>query len=275
MQLQGELGLSNKKPYTNIIQALIQIGRNDGMSGLQKGLVPSLYFQIILNAARLGIYNTAYERGLTRGTDGNVSGLLSAFWGATGGFVGAALANPFFMLKTHLQSAAKAEIAVGVQHRHTGMFSALRSIHEKHGFRGLYRGVGVNLPRALLGSGGQLAAFGWTKDFLERRKIFDVPQSISLVSGAVAGIVMAITMTPPDVIATRVYNQGVDANGKGLYYNGVIDCFLKVVKNEGPGALYKGFWPHLMRIGPHATLVLVFFDQLKIFKGKYVVNPIL
>lgn len=119
---------------------MIQIARNDGIIGLQKGLVPSLYFQIILNAARLGIYNTAYEHGLTRGRDGNVSLLLSCVYGATGGFVGAALANPFFMLKTHLQSAAKTEIAVGVQHKHTGMFSALKEIHRKHGIRGLYRG---------------------------------------------------------------------------------------------------------------------------------------
>lgn len=80
---------------------------------------------------------------------------------------------------------------------------------------------------------------------------------------------MSITMTPPDVIATRIYNQSIDVEGKGVYYKGVIDCFLKVVKSEGIMVLYKGFWPHLMRIGPHATLVLVFFDQLKLLKANY------
>lgn len=150
------------------------------------------------------------------------------------------------------------------------MFNALNTIYQKHGIAGLYRGVSVNLPRALLGSGGQLAAFGYTKDYLQRNYSQKLPlATISFISGAVAGTVMAITMTPPDVIATRLYNQGVTEAGKGIYYNGVVDCFLKIVKTEGFTALYKGFWPHYVRIGPHATLVLVFFDQLKAFRDEF------
>lgn len=208
-----------------------------------------MYFQFLLNSCRLGIYNTAFELGLTKDSTGRVSIVRSALWGATGGFVGAALANPFFMLKTHLQSAAKEEIAVGFQHKHTGMFSALHEIFTKHGIAGLYRGVLVNLPRALLGSGGQLAAFGFTKDFLERNYSTKLAApTISFISGATAGTVMAITMTPPDMIAIRLYNQGVDARGKGIYYNGVIDCLVKVVRSEGIMSLYKGFWPQYVRI---------------------------
>lgn len=288
MQLQGELGAANQHTYRNIPQAIVQIAKNDGLSGLQKGLTPSLFFQFFLNAFRLGIYTTAHERGWTRNrTTGHVSILKSAFWGATGGFIGAAVSNPFFMvnfsyfvneflinvlfqLKTHLQSKAKKEIAVGFQHQHTGMFNALHTIFTQHGIRGLYRGVIVNLPRALLGSGGQLAAFGYTKDFLQRNYSQNLPPTvISFISGAVAGSVMAVTMTPPDVLATRLYNQGVTASGKGIYYTGVVDCFVKIVKSEGVMALYKGFWAHYIRIGPHSTLVLVFFDQLKALDAKY------
>uniref|UniRef100_A0A336LRK5 CSON012510 protein n=1 Tax=Culicoides sonorensis TaxID=179676 RepID=A0A336LRK5_CULSO len=271
MQLQGELGLSNQTHYRNIPQALVQIAKNDGITGLQKGLTPSLYFQFFLNAFRLGIYTTAHEHGLTRNKEtGHVSIMKSAFWGATGGFIGAALSNPFFMLKTHLQSQAKKEIAVGYQHQHTGMFSALKTIYTQHGVKGLYRSVNVNLPRALLGSGGQLAAFGYTKDFLQRNHSKILPPSIiSIISGATAGTVMAITMTPPDVLATRLYNQGVTECGKGIYYKGVVDCFVKIVKSEGIMALYKGFWAHYIRIGPHSTLVLVFFDQIKALDLKY------
>lgn len=126
------------------------------------------------------------------------------------------------------------------------------------------------MPRALLGSGGQLAAFGFTKDYLQQKKYLEQhPTLISIISGACGGTVMAITMTPPDVIATRLYNQGTDKGGQGLIYRGVIDCFLKTVKMEGVSGLYKGFWPHYLRIGPHATLVLVFFDEFKIMRNKY------
>ncbi|XP_035911605.1 solute carrier family 25 member 35-like [Anopheles stephensi] len=273
MQLQGELAAKGTyhKPYRSVVDAFITIAKKDGYAALQKGLAPSLCFQFILNSCRLGIYNTANEHGWTKQRNGNQSILKSAFWGATGGFVGSALASPFFMLRTHLQSQAKAEIAVGYQHQHTGMISAMKDIFKKHGIQGLYRGVAVTMPRALLGSGGQLAAFGYTKDFLERRPIVAKQSEtfVSTVAGAVGGTVMAVTMTPPDVIATRLYNQGVDAGGRGIYYNGVVDCFIKILKAEGVAGLYKGFWPHYMRIGPHATLVLLFFDELKTMRRKY------
>lgn len=75
-------------------------------------------------------------------------------------------------------------------------------------------------------------------------------------------------MNPADVLATRMYNQGVDSKGKGIYYSGVIDCLVKVFKTEGIAGFYKGFWPHYIRIGPHSALVLVFFDEFKLLKTK-------
>lgn len=76
-------------------------------------------------------------------------------------------------------------------------------------------------------------------------------------------------MNPTDVISTRLYNQGVGTDGKGIYYSGVIDCFVKMIKTEGIQGLYKGFWPHYFRIGPHSALVLLVFDELKNFKEKF------
>ena len=79
---------------------------------------------------------------------------------------------------------------------------------------------------------------------------------------------MTIIMHPPDVISTRLYNQGTNASGQGLIYSGVIDCFIKTVKSEGFKGLYKGFLPHYLRLGTHSVLVLVFFDELKALKLK-------
>ncbi|XP_062544767.1 solute carrier family 25 member 35-like [Armigeres subalbatus] len=273
MQLQGELAAKGTyaKPYKSILDAFLTIAKNDGYWALQKGLAPSLCFQFGINSARLGIYNTAFENGYTVAKSGKQSIWKCAFWGGIGGFIGSALASPFFMLRTHLQSQAVAQIAVGYQHKHTGMLSALKEIFQQHGIRGLYRGVSVTMPRAMLGSGGQLAGYGYTKDMLLRYPLHSQQSDrlVSFLSGIAGGTVMAITMTPPDVVATRLYNQGVDAKGKGLYYKGVVDCFFKILKTEGVAGLYKGFWPHYMRIGPHSMLVLVFFDELKAIRKRY------
>jgi solute carrier family 25 protein 34/35 len=252
-----------KEPYRNVFQAFILVAKSDGFLALQKGLVPSLYFQFILNACRLGIYTKATEMGLTKKADGSISILKSALIGGVGGFIGQALASPFFMLRTRLQSQAVQEIAVGYQHKHTGMISAFKEIYSKHGIQGLYRGVSITFPRAMMGSGTQIAAFGFTKDFFHRKTSVKNETFISFTSGLIAGTAMALAMTPPDVVATRIYNQGVDKHGKGIYYSGIIDCTIKIVKSEGLIGLYKGFWPHYIRIGPHSALVFLFFDELK------------
>jgi len=80
---------------------------------------------------------------------------------------------------------------------------------------------------------------------------------------------MSVAITPPDVITTRLYNQGVDAEGRGLLYRGWLDCFVKILRSEGVYGMYKGFWANYLRNAPHSTLVLLFFDELIALRTKY------
>lgn len=54
IQLQGELAARGTyvEPYKGIFHAFTTVAKNDGMTGLQKGLVPALYFQFIINSFR-------------------------------------------------------------------------------------------------------------------------------------------------------------------------------------------------------------------------------
>lgn len=70
-------------------------------------------------------------------------------------------------MKTHLQSLANEDIAVGHQHKHTGgMAGGLRTIFVNHGVRGLWRGVGGAVIRVSVGSATQLTTFSWTKEHI-------------------------------------------------------------------------------------------------------------
>lgn len=86
-----------------------------------------------------------------------------------------------------------------------------------------------------------------------------IPASASMVSS----IAVVTFMTPFDVVSTRLYNQGTNASGKGLFYNGFVECFIKISKREGITGFFKGLGPHYFRIGPHTILSLLFWDQLK------------
>lgn len=54
MQLQGELEARGKYAihYRNFAHGLWAIARSDGITALQKGLIPALWFQLFLNGFR-------------------------------------------------------------------------------------------------------------------------------------------------------------------------------------------------------------------------------
>lgn len=85
----------------------------------------------------------------------------------------------------------------------------------------------------------------------------------SLIASMVSGCVVVLFMTPFDVVSTRLYNQGVDTTGQGLYYNGFLDCFKKIFHSEGIIGFYKGWAASLFRLGPHTVLSLVFWSKLR------------
>lgn len=84
----------------------------------------------------MGTYQVADNMGLVRKSDGSTSLFPSLFFGALGGALGAASGSPFYLIKTQLQAQAASEIAVGYQHKHTGMNKALSLIYKSDGVKG-------------------------------------------------------------------------------------------------------------------------------------------
>merc|ERR1719231_1010216 len=78
-----------------------------------------------------------------------------------------------------------------------------------------------------------------------------------------AGFFMVCTVAPFDMVRTRLMNQPPEAK----IYNGFADCVGKIVKNEGPAALYKGFIPIWSRFAPTTTLQLMIFERLRNLAG--------
>ena len=173
-------------------------------------------------------------------------------------------------MKTQLQAQSAQAIAVGHQHEHSHFLQACKSIYLQSGISGLWRGVSGALARVSVGSATQLSVFSTSKDFIKNQNVFKedswlVPAAASMLSGF--GVV--IVMTPFDVVCTRLYNQGTSLTGHGLFYNGFVDCCVKIFRREGIWGFYKGIGPHYFRIGPHTFLSLLFWDELRKKYKKY------
>ncbi|XP_037034402.1 solute carrier family 25 member 35-like [Bradysia coprophila] len=260
LQLQGELIKidSNKRIYRGFFHGLYRIGCDEGVKALQKGLGPALRLKFCQNSIRLGIFDTATTFGWTKSSEGHMSVWRGYLWGAFGGSIGSCLGSPFYLIKTHMQSYSNAKVAVGFQRKHDGIISAF-----KRAIRTLvtHRNAIVFL---VLGNGAQLATYEPLKDYMKRSGwSFSNSTVNSFICSCIAGTTMAIAVNPPDVILTRLYNQPLDDVGRGKYYSGVYDCFIKIVKSEGVSGLYKGFWPAYIRQAPHSILVLLFYDEAK------------
>lgn len=86
----------------NAFHASYVIAKKDGLLALQKGLVPALWYQFVMNGARLGTYQMAEKQGWTRrksaeGVD-SVDPLKSLIAGAVSGVIGAVVGSPFYLV---------------------------------------------------------------------------------------------------------------------------------------------------------------------------------
>lgn len=226
--------------------------------------------------ARLGIFDTAIALGMNKPTS-----IWETFvWGGFGGIIGTILAHPFHLIKTQMQSTYASP-------KQRSMTRNLFLLYSENGIRGMYRGAYASVPKAAMSSGAQLASFTPTLEFIRMHEEhiidtaveagFDAKQYrllhperwqerrlvASIVCGGLAGLVIAVTMTPADTILTRLAIQQIDKSGRGLLYRGVMDCLMRTLREEGILGLYRGFWPNQMRIALHTTLLLAFYDQLK------------
>jgi len=70
----------------------------------------------------------------------------------------------------------------------------------------------------------------------------------SFISGCAAGSISAAVVNPADVVKTRLQllNKGAGEEN----YNGIVDAFTKILKNEGPSAFFKGAMVRMIVIAP-------------------------
>ena len=102
MQLQGELVARGQHAvhYRNVVHAFFTIGRVDGLLALQKGLVPGLWYQFVMNGVRLGFYQRVVDMGLTKDKNGRVSVVRSVAASSFSGCIGAAVGSPLYMVSS-------------------------------------------------------------------------------------------------------------------------------------------------------------------------------
>lgn len=266
-QLQNELIKVQKIDVSAVEKISIRsVYKWEGAGGVYRGLMPAYIYQVLMNGVRFAVYEPlrlALGKEVKSATGGAewVQVPCNVVSGATAGALGAAMGSPFNLIKTRLQSYSP-HFATGHQHKYTGMVDAISSIGRSgEGISGFYHGVPAAIARTAVGSAVQLATYDFCKSLAIPLGLRQDQIGVHFVAALTSGILVCTAMNPFDVIMTRLFNQSAVKSEK--LYTGLIDCATKTVKIEGWRALFKGYIPHYIRIGPHTLLTLMFLEQVR------------
>ncbi|KAF3840579.1 hypothetical protein F7725_006441, partial [Dissostichus mawsoni] len=181
--------------------------------------------------------------------------------------------------------------------RYRGMFHALFKIGKEEGLKALYSGISPALLRQASYGTIKIGTYNSLKRLFVTHPE-DETMIINVFCGVVSGVLSSSLANPTDVlkgviptaqraaIVVGVELPVYDITKKHLLksgamgdtilthfmyrvssgapmYKGTLDGLMLTWKNEGFFALYKGFWPNWLRLGPWNIIFFITFEQLK------------
>lgn len=137
---------------------------------------------------------------------------------------------------------------VGGKPQYSGMMDCAVKVYRSGGITSLYKGTALTLMRDVPGSIAWFSVYELTKRELVRIQGIEDPSQLSplavVVAGGLAGMACWGVAIPPDVLKSR-YQTAPEGT-----YNGLLDVYRTLIKEEGAGALLTGFRPAMIRAFP-------------------------
>ncbi|CAJ1079381.1 calcium-binding mitochondrial carrier protein Aralar1 isoform X1 [Xyrichtys novacula] len=234
--------------YKNSFDCAKKVLRYEGFFGFYRGLLPQLIGVAPEKAIKLTMNDFVRDKFTTE--DDTIPLAAEILAGGCAGGSQVIFTNPLEIVKIRLQVAG--EITTGPR------VSALTVVRDL-GFFGLYKGAKACFLRDIPFSAIYFPVYAHTKS-----KLADDDGRLGalqlLTAGAIAGVPAASLVTPADVIKTRLQ---VAARAGQTTYTGVIDCFRKILKEEGFRAFWKGAGARVFRSSPQFGVTLVTYELLQ------------
>ncbi|KJE96852.1 transmembrane protein [Capsaspora owczarzaki ATCC 30864] len=242
LQNQKMLPGMTELPYKSVGDCFRKIIRTEGgVPGLYRGLIPNLVGVVPEKAIKLAVND--YLRELFQGNSPTIPLWKEMAAGAGAGLCQVVATAPMERLKIQMQIAG-------------GNVSAWQII-KSLGFKGMYKGTGATLLRDVPFSFIFFPLNQQLKRAFTPEGQANAPFPRVLLAGLIAGMVAAGSVTPLDVIKTRI--QTVPKPGDPVYH-GVPDCVRQIVRNEGFSAFFKGAVPRMLIISPLFGIALSVYE---------------
>jgi solute carrier family 25 S-adenosylmethionine transporter 26 len=229
------------------IRALLQAG---GGRAVYAGIWGNLVGVAPASAIFMAVYEPVKQAVTARvPAERSFLGPLAA--GAAAGLASSIVRVPTEVIKTRMQTGEFKHALV-----------ALRSIISREGARGIFAGYGSFLLRDLPFDAIEFVAYEQLKKSYHAgvlKKSRDLNPGEHSMFGAAAGAVTGLVTTPLDVLKTRLMIQGTTKQ-----YTNVFDAARQIVRQEGGGALFRGWQPRVVWIGIGGSIFFTVLEQAKL-----------
>lgn len=180
---------------------------------------------------------------------------LSVLTGATAGATESFVVVPFELVKIRLQDKASAS-------KYSGMLDVVAKTIKSEGVLAMYTGLESTLWRHILWNAGYFGCIFQVRQLLPKATDKTGQMVNDIMAGTVGGTVGTILNTPLDVVKSRIQNT-TKVPGVAPKYNWAWPAVATVMKEEGFGALYKGFLPKVLRLGPVSSRPFTFWPFIR------------
>jgi len=239
--------------YSGMLDCFRKIVKNEGFSRLYRGIGAPIMMEAPKRATKFAANDSwgLFYRNLFGIPKANQP--LAILTGATAGATEAFVVVPFELVKIRLQDRASAG-------KYTGILDCVVKTVREEGLLALYNGLESTLWRHILWNAGYFGCIFQVKSLMPKVDKSDKTKAmlIDFISGGIGGTVGTVINTPMDVVKSRIQNSP-KTPGLKPKYNWAWPGLATIMKEEGFGALYKGFLPKVLRLGPGGGVLLVVY----------------
>eukprot|EP00525_Craspedostauros_australis_P005309 CAMPEP_0198117710 /NCGR_PEP_ID=MMETSP1442-20131203/19033_1 /TAXON_ID= /ORGANISM="Craspedostauros australis, Strain CCMP3328" /LENGTH=325 /DNA_ID=CAMNT_0043775823 /DNA_START=41 /DNA_END=1019 /DNA_ORIENTATION=- len=245
--------------YTGIVDCFTRVAKEQGIGAFWRG-----NFTNILRYFPTQAFNFAFKdsiKAMFPKADKNKEfGKFFLINVASGGAAGAGsllIVYPLDYARTRLAS----DVGSGKQ-QFSGLADCIKKTVQSSGISGLYNGVGVSVMGIIPYRGAYFGLFDTLSGFNPYQKDENglLRAGSKFFCAQTAAISAGYFSYPFDTVRRRLQMQSEKPQEEWLY-KGTIDCFQKIVREEGTGALFKGAGANALRtVG--AALVLVLYSEI-------------
>lgn len=272
-QLQLEPISVNKGKYSSILQAVASIVKEEGLSTLWSGHVPAQLLSISYGLLQFSSFEQLTQ--LCQISDPQFYDVHKHWINFSNGAIAASIATvasfPFDTVRTRLIAEQKTNKV------YKGFLHAFLAMSRSEGVSALFKGLIPTLGQTAPHAGIQFVVYKLFADIVfPEIKYFQIKSngmyvecttSAKLISGSIAGFVSKTVIYPFDLVKKRLQIQGFQKHrasfGRQMYCNGLFDCVKLTVMEEGFLALYKGYWPSVIKAVLVTALHFTVYDEIK------------